>query len=59
VHITRWVEPASQGTRVHAIIEGEAGGILKLAAPLLDRLTQRQIEGDYAKLERVLEAPPA
>lgn len=56
VHIIRAVEPAPEGTRVHAVIEGEASGIFRLAAPILDRVTQRQIESDYARLKTVLES---
>ena len=59
VHIVRWVEPTQAGALVHALIRGDASGLYKLAAPLLDRLTQRQIEGDYKRLKRVLEAKPA
>lgn len=55
VHIVREVEPVPEGSRVHAVITGEAGGIFRLAAPLLDRMTQRQIEGDYARLKELLE----
>ncbi len=57
VDIVRSVEPIVGGTRVKAIIQGEAGGIFKLAAPVLDRMTQRQIEADYASLKELLEAP--
>ena len=59
VHITRWVEPTPEGSEVHALIRGDASGLYRLAAPLLDRLTQRQIEGDYNRLKQVLEAQPA
>ena len=55
VHIVRWVEPAPEGAVVHALIRGDATGLFKLAGPLLDRMTQRQIEGDYARLKQVLE----
>ena len=59
VHIERWVEPAASGAIVHALIRGDASGLYKLASPLLDRMTQRQIEGDYRRLKQVLEALPA
>ena len=59
VHIVRWVEPSPEGTIVHALIRGDASGLYKLAAPVLDRLTQRQIESDYKRLKQVLEAQPA
>lgn len=56
VRIVRAVEPVPEGTRVNAIIEGEASGIFKLAAPILDWFTQRQIESDYRKLKVLLES---
>ena len=59
VHITRWVEPAPGGAVIHALIRGDASGLYRLAAPVLDRLTQRQIEGDYNRLKQLLEAQPA
>ena len=59
VEIVREVQPAAEGSLVHAVIKGEPGGIFKLAAPLLNRMTQRQIEGDYARLKEVLEAEDA
>ena len=46
-------------TVVHALIRGDASDLFKLAAPLLDRVTERQIKGDYARLKLVLEAQPA
>jgi hypothetical protein len=59
VRITRWVGPAPERTVVRALIRGDASGLYRLAAPLLDRLTQRQIEGDYQRLKQVVEAQPA
>ena len=55
VHIERWVEPAHEGAVIHALIRGDASGLYKVAAPVLDRMTQRQIEGDYARLKHLLE----
>ena len=59
VQILREVEATPEGTRVRALITGEAGGVFKLAAPLLDSFTKRQIEADYAKLKAVLESRAA
>ena len=59
VHIVRAVEAVPEGSRVQAVIEGEASGLFKLAAPLLDRITQRQIEADYGRLKTLLESQPA
>ena len=59
VQILREVEGVPDGTRVRALITGEAGGVFKLAAPLLDSFTKRQIEADYAKLKALLESQAA
>ena len=56
VDIVRAVEPIDNETRVTAIIGGDAGGIFRLAAPLLDWMTRRQIEADYQRLKAILEA---
>ena len=56
ITFTRMVEPRETGCRVTAIIEGSAGGFFKLAEPLLARMVQRSVEGDYANLKKVLEA---
>ena len=57
VKIRRAVEPVnSHSTRVIAIIEGEAGGFFRLFAPLLDWMTKRSIQGDYARLKHLLES---
>lgn len=56
VDIVRSVEAIPGGTRVTAIIQGEASGIFKLAAPILDRMTQRQINADYGNLKELLDA---
>ena len=56
IQFMRSVEPLGDGTRVKAVIEGEARGFFKLAGPLLDPMVQRQIEADYANLKRILEA---
>ena len=59
VQILREVGPVPEGTRVRALITGEAGGVFKFAAPLLDGFTKRQIEADYAKLKVLLESRTA
>jgi hypothetical protein len=52
---TRIVEPKDGGTQVHAIIEGDASGIYKLAEPLMARMVKRSVDSDYANLKAVLE----
>lgn len=55
ITFTRIVEPAEGGTLVQAIIEGDASGLFKIAEPLMKRMVQRQISGDYANLKGILE----
>jgi uncharacterized membrane protein len=56
IQFMRSVEPAEGGTKVHAVIEGDASGFFKLAEPILSRMTQKQIEADYATLKDLLES---
>jgi uncharacterized membrane protein len=50
--------PADTGgsTRIHVELEGEPGGLFRLAEPLVMRNAQRQIEGDFATLKEMVEA---
>lgn len=41
--------------RVSAVVEGDASGFFRLAAPLLRPLVARSVRGDYARLRRRLE----
>jgi uncharacterized membrane protein len=52
------LEPQNGGaaTRIHVELEGEPGGVFRLAEPLVMRNAQRQIEGDFATLKRMVEA---
>ena len=53
---TRTVQPLGEGrSHVSAIVEGDAGGFFRLAAPILRALVQRSVRGDYARLKRLLE----
>ena len=58
ITFTRIVEPLGEGARVQAIVEGDASGFFKLAAPLLRLMVQRSVRGDYANLKRLLERAP-
>jgi uncharacterized protein YndB with AHSA1/START domain len=51
------LEPANGGgaTRLRVELEGEPGGFFKLAEPLVMRKAQRQVEGDFAALKRMVE----
>jgi carbon monoxide dehydrogenase subunit G len=50
------VEPASDGTRLTLDAAGEAGGFLRLAAPIAERAAARQAGQDLERLKRVLES---
>jgi uncharacterized protein YndB with AHSA1/START domain len=55
------LEPADGGgaTRLHVEVEGDPGGVFKLAESLVMRNAQRQIEGDFATLKQMVEAREA
>jgi uncharacterized membrane protein len=57
ITVTRSVEPIdAQHCRVQANIEGDASGFFRLAKPVLQRLVERSIRGDYRRLKTILEA---
>ena len=54
---TRTVQPLGEGrAHVAAIVEGDASGFFRLAAPILRGLVARSVRGDYARLKRLLES---
>ena len=52
------LEPIEEGTLVTWTNEAELSGILQLAAPILERLTKRRMQGDLGKLKGTLESRP-
>ncbi len=58
ITFTRVVEPRNGGSRVEAIVEGDATGFFRLAEPLMRRKVQKSIDGDYARLKELLESMP-
>lgn len=57
ITVTRSVEPVDHGrTLVRARIEGDASGFFRIAEPLLRRMVQRSVDGDYARLKQLLES---
>jgi uncharacterized membrane protein len=56
ITFTRMVTSLENGTHVTAIIEGDASGFFKLAEPLLKRMVQRSVDGDYTNLKQILES---
>ena len=49
------LEPAANGTRLTLEAEGEAGGLLRLAAPIAERAAARQASQDLERLKRLIE----
>lgn len=49
------LEPTEDGTRLTLDAEGEAGGLLRLAAPLAERAAARQATQDLERLKRLVE----
>lgn len=51
IHVERIVEPIDDSSSsVSAVISGGPGGIMKLFAPLTDRMATKSIENDYDRL---------
>lgn len=51
------LEPSNGGgTKVNVTLEGEPGGVFKLAEPLVMRNAKRQVADDFATLKRLVEA---
>ncbi|MDA0352258.1 MAG: hypothetical protein DWG79_01345 [Chloroflexi bacterium] len=56
IKVTRTVEPLGDSRcGVTALIEGGPGGVLGLLAPLMKRMAQRSVRGDYRRLRNLLE----
>jgi carbon monoxide dehydrogenase subunit G len=49
------LEPADDGTRLTLEAEGEAGGLMRLAAPIAERAAARQATRDLERLEPLIE----
>lgn len=56
ITFTRSVEFGQGGTKVTAVIEGDASGFFRLAEPILSRIVQRQVTADYRNLKDHLES---
>jgi len=49
-------EPVEGGTKFTLVLEGEMGGFIRLAEPIVTRMLQRDTETDLANLKDILEA---
>ena len=55
IRVTRSVTPIDGGAGVHAVVEGDAGGFMRLAEPLLKLMVRRSVRNDYRNLKALLE----
>ncbi len=51
------LEPAGDGTRLTLEAEGEASGLMRLAAPIAERAAARQAGQDLERLKGLIEEP--
>jgi uncharacterized membrane protein len=51
-------EPVQGGTKITVVYEGDPGGLFKLATRVVVRMWQGEMEGNLAKLKKVLEGQP-
>ena len=58
ITFTRVVDPHEGGSRVRAIIEGDATGFFKLLSPVINVMVRRSINADYERLKHLLESQP-
>jgi uncharacterized membrane protein len=56
LRVSHRLEASGDGTRLTLIGEGEPGGALRLAGPLLGRAVNRQARDDLRRLKRLLES---
>jgi hypothetical protein len=50
------VEPAAEGTKVSAIVEGDASKFFKIAQTLLKAMVKRSVTSDYKRLKKLMES---
>jgi carbon monoxide dehydrogenase subunit G len=55
LEVRHLLEPAAGGTRLALEVEGEAAGLMRLAAPIAERAAARQAGQDLATLKGILE----
>jgi hypothetical protein len=49
------VEPHPDGSRPRVRVQGDAGGLYRVAGPLMGRQVRRSITGDVPAVKRILE----
>ncbi|MEX1105285.1 MAG: SRPBCC family protein, partial [Ilumatobacteraceae bacterium] len=54
IEVTRSVESIDEArARVSAVVRGDASGVFRIASPLLSRMVQRSVRGDYERLREL------
>ncbi len=53
--ITNNFEPTPAGTRIKYVVEGEPGGLFKLAEGMVKKRLETQLAGDDSRLKKVME----
>lgn len=56
MEVTYEVDPASDGAVARVRVQGDAGGLYRLAGPLVSAQVSRSIEGDVRRLKDIVEA---
>jgi Polyketide cyclase / dehydrase and lipid transport len=57
--VTYEVEPTPEGAVARVRVQGDAGGLYRLASPLVSSQVKRSIEGDVRRLKEILERAAA
>ena len=57
--VTYEVDPAPDGAVARVRVQGDAGGLYRLAGPLVSVQVSRSIDGDVRRLKRILEGAAA
>jgi hypothetical protein len=52
-------EATGSGTRLHASVQVEPGGLFKVAGPVFASQFKKQLEADFQRLKEQLEAQPS
>jgi uncharacterized membrane protein len=56
LQVSHQLTPTEEGTRLHVVVEGDPGGFVKLAGPLIMRTVRRELEFDLGTLKDLLES---
>jgi hypothetical protein len=57
--VTYEVDPAPEGSVARVRVQGDAGGLYRVAGPLIGTQVRRSITADVRRLRKILESPSA